>query len=101
MPRRACSKDANQDELAETFHRLGWQVIDTHEVAQYIPGFPDMLVVRWPWTLYVEVKTEGEDLNANERAFHQTLDAPVEVCRTVDDVLAVHEIWSRRGMIDA
>jgi len=91
MPRRACSKDANQDEIAQTFQRLGWQVIDTHEVAQYIPGFPDLLAARWPITLYVEVKMPGEMCTEAEKVFLGNLCVPWLVCRTIDDVIDAHQ----------
>jgi len=88
-PRRVCSVDANQGEIADAFRRLGWDVIDTHQVAQYIPGFPDLIVTCGDGTVMgVEIKGPGGALTADERGFalaHPDF-APV-VVRSVADVM--------------
>ena len=88
MPRRACSVDANQGEIADAFRRLGWDVIDTHQHAQFTPGFPDLLVILTGEVIGVEVKMPGGRLTPDEWRF--ALEHPlftIEVVRTVDDVL--------------
>ena len=87
-PRRACSIDANHGKIADAFRRLGWDVIDTHECAQYIGGFPDLIVIRGGDVLGIEVKAPGGRLTVDELAFAMAHPdwAPV-VVRTVDDVL--------------
>ena len=101
-PRRACSKDANQDEIADVFRRLGWDVIDTHQFAQFLPGWPDLVVIRGRlltpassgllvWgsvVLGIEIKAPGGRLTVDELAFAMAHPewAPI-VVRTVDDVV--------------
>jgi len=91
-PRRAARVDANQAEIVEAFRKCGWWVVLTHQVGQFLPGFPDLLCVppRKPCvTYFVEVKRPGEKLNANEQVFGATCPAPYLVVRTVEDVLSV------------
>ena len=87
-PRYACSVDANQAEIADAFRRLGWDVIDTHQCAQYVPGFPDLIVVRGAAVLPIEVKGPRGRLTVDELAFAMAHPewAP-RVVRTVDDVI--------------
>ena len=88
MPRRACKKDANQDEIADAFRRLGWDVIDTHEHAQYTPGWPDLVAIRPDAVVPIEVKNKRGRLTEDEEVFaalHPDW-APV-IVRTVDDVV--------------
>jgi len=88
MPRRACKKDANQDEIVDEFTARGWDVMDTHEHAQYTPGFPDLLAIRWGRAYPIEVKNGRGKLTEDERAFaalHPDW-APL-IVRTVDDVV--------------
>ena len=88
MPRRACSVDANQGEIADAFRRLGWDVIDTHQHAQFTPGFPDLIVICGDEVLGIEVKMPGGTYTKDEwmfRSVHQGWQ-PI-VVRTVDDVL--------------
>ena len=101
MPRFACKKDMNHDEIARAFLSIGWDVIDTYQVGQLVPGFPDLIVTRGasyetcemvvgchPVVLGIEVKGPGGRLTPDERMFaagHPDW-VPV-VVRTVDDVL--------------
>jgi len=92
MLRRACAVDGNQPEIADAFRRLGWDVIDTHACAQYVPGWPDLVVIKGQRVLGIEVKMPGERLTDKERLFallHPEW-APV-IVRTVDDVLRLTE----------
>jgi Holliday junction resolvase-like predicted endonuclease len=97
MPPRACRKDANHDEIANAFRRLGWQVFDTYQVAQYLPGWPDLVVCKRSTVVFVEVKAGKGELTPDERAFRYTLDAHYRVVRCVDDVLAVQAWWLGLG----
>ena len=87
-PRRACSVDANQGEIAAAFRRLGWDVIDTHAVGQLIPGFPDLIVISDQEDIPIEVKMPGARLTLAERWFAASHPywRPV-VVRSIDDVL--------------
>jgi hypothetical protein len=97
-PRRACRKDVNHDLIAETFRKAGCLVLDTHQVAQYIAGYPD-LDVRWgARSVLVEVKTADGTLTDDERAFAWTCMAyyvPCVVVRTEGQALALVETLKR------
>jgi len=88
MPRRACAKDTNQDDIADAYRKLGWDVIDAHEFAQYCPGFPDLVCSKHGQTLFVEVKTAKGKLTDDERRFHvEHPDMRIVIDRSVDDIL--------------
>lgn len=88
-PAYARRKDANHDEIAEAFRRLGWQWIDTYQHAAYTEGFPDGLVAKDGFIALVEVKGKRGRLTKAERAFHEGFQGKVWVIRSIDDVLRV------------
>ena len=42
---RRCKKDANHDLLVMWHRHLGWDIAETYQLGQYVPGFPDALGV--------------------------------------------------------
>jgi len=60
MPRRACKKDGNHDEIRDTLKALGWDVIESYQFAQYVPGFPDLIAFKRDRVVFVEIKTADE-----------------------------------------
>jgi hypothetical protein len=93
MPRRDCRKDANHDDVAGAFRQLGWQVLETYQVAQYLPGWSDLVVCKANVVVFVEVKAPGAQLTEDEDRFRQVLDAYYVVCRGLADVVALDEWW--------
>ena len=95
MTRRACRKDAQHDEIRDAFRSLGYHWIETYQVAQYQPGFPDGLACRRGRVLFVEIKAQGATLTADEARMRDTIVGYAEyiVVRSVDDVLA----WAPQG----
>ncbi len=90
MTRRVCSTDSNQSEIVDALRRLGWDVIDTHGCAQYVPGFPDLVAIRQGQVVGIEVKAPGGRLTVDELAFAMAHPEWVPVVvRTVEDVLAL------------
>jgi hypothetical protein len=75
--------DANQSDVVRALERAGFQVFDLSRVGG---GMPDLLVYR-PLTGYhvVEVKSPGGTLTPQQVRFHERV--PVEILRTVDDVV--------------
>jgi len=71
VPRRTCKVDANQEEIVKMLRSLGADVIPTHQVGQYIPGFPDLLIGYRGFCILLEVKDGKAKLTADEKAFHQ------------------------------
>jgi len=91
--RRACKKDANHDHLVSAHRQLGWAVLDTYQVAQYIPGFTDAVGCH-PYSgiiVFLEFKSEKGKLTKDEQAFHAAWPGPKEIERTVTDVMATHK----------
>lgn len=70
-PRYACKKDANHDEIANTFRVCGWPFLDTWQFAQYVPGFPDGLASGPNDTVLVEIKNGDVPLTPDEEEFHR------------------------------
>ena len=92
MPRTAAKKDANHDEIVEAFRRLGWYWKDTYQLGL---GFGDGVASR-PWVnVVVEIKADGGRLTKAEREFHTECPGPVEVVKSLDDVLRVNEKYAR------
>lgn len=91
-PRRDCKRDANHDEIADTFRRMGCMVIDTHQFAQYLPGYPDLDVRRGGRSVLVEVKADGGRLTPDEAAFAELCAGyrvQYEVVRTAEQAVAL------------
>jgi len=92
MPRLDAKKDANHDEIADTFRRCGWGWKDTYQLGL---GFGDGVACR-PWVnVIVECKADGGRLTRAEREFHQTWMGPLEIVGSIDDVLKVNEKYAR------
>jgi len=87
--RRACRKDSHHDELSDAARRLGWYVVDTYQVAQYIPGWPDAVWAKRGRTVLVEYKTARGQLTQDEALFAATWPGEWVVVRCVDDVVRV------------
>jgi hypothetical protein len=85
---------------------LGADVVETWQVAQYIPGFPDALALFRGQVIAVEIKMPGEKLTKDEATFallHRDL-AP-NVVENADDcraLLARYGLsWSEDGRKEA
>jgi len=86
-------KDANHNEIASAFRSLGWSVVDMSNVGN---GVPDLCVGGYhpgegrKVTVWVEVKTQKGKLRECQDAFAQSWRGrPMEVARTVDDVMRI------------
>jgi len=96
MPRRACRKDANHDEIANAFRKLGWYWKDTYKAGPVIPGFFDGIAILWGHVLGVEVKSATGKLTDEEETFHAEYPGMKAIIRSVDDVIAVNGWWRER-----
>lgn len=95
-PRLAARKDANHNEIADTFRRLGWSVLDIYQ----LPGTADILVARRGVTIMVEIKDGSKPpskrrLTESEREFAETWEGMHVVVETEDDVIRLHEAISQ------
>lgn len=86
-------KDANHDEIARAFRALGWSVVDMSNVGN---GVPDLCVGGYHpgeqrhVTVWVEVKTASGKLRDCQEAFALAWKGrPMEVARTLDDVMRI------------
>jgi hypothetical protein len=87
---RAKKVDENQAEIVAEFRRLGWEVIDTHELGK---GFPDVIVVRDKWgesgifSIYlVEIKNGNAPYSPSEKEFMAKYPGLVTTVRSIEDV---------------
>jgi len=75
------------------WHRhLGWDIVETYQLGQFQRGFPDA-IGRHPISgtiVFLEFKSPGGNLNKAERQFHALWHGPIEIERTVTDVMSVH-----------
>ncbi len=97
---RRCSVDANHAEMMAALRKLGADVVDTHWLGRFVPGFPDLAVCHRSRTWFVEVKMPGEDLNANELRFwavHQDI-MPLRLVRCVEDCVQLVEEGCEHGL---
>jgi hypothetical protein len=89
---RAKKVDVNQAEIVAEFRRLGWEVIDTHELGK---GFPDILITfhwdskvgysRWE-TILVEIKNGNTPYSKAEVEFMEKYPGLVTTVRSIEDV---------------
>ena len=97
--RRACRKDAAHDELIMWHRNLGWAVLETYQLAQGQPGFPDFIA----WhpvsgaVVFVEVKDEKAKLTEAEQKWRLCWPGHYEIERTVTDVLSNHKKYMAGG----
>lgn len=90
MTRRACRKDANHDALCDALRRLGFDVIETWQVGQVLPGFPDALALKPGRVVWCEIKGARGRLTLDEAAFRSAhADAEYIILKTVDDCAAL------------
>ena len=90
---RRCRKDAVHDELVQWHRHLGWDIAETYQLGQYVPGFPDALGVHpiSHVTVLLEFKSPDGKLTKAEKWFHAFWRGPIEIERTVTDVMATHK----------
>lgn len=90
---RRCKKDAVHDELVMWHRHLGWDVVETYQLGQYVSGFPDA-IGRHPVSgriVFFEFKSPRGKLTKDEERFHALWPGPIEIERTVADVMATHK----------
>ena len=92
-PRYACRKDQNHDEIVQALRVMGWGVIETYQVAQLIPGFPDAMACRDGVAIGVEIKSAKGTLTKDERDFALAHDWGIVIVRSVEDC---QELTERR-----
>ena len=53
--------------VEQTFRLAGWLVFHTRDSRRSEPGFPDIVAVKAPWVVFVELKVSGEKVKARPR----------------------------------
>lgn len=71
--------EAQWQELVVDFARLhGWRHYHTHDSRRSAAGFPDLVLVRGPELLFVELKSEKGRITPQQRQWLEALDAVTE-----------------------
>lgn len=78
--------DENQDEIVTSLRMVGASVKCIHMVGA---GCPDILVGFRGRNYLFEIKTEGGQLRANQRRWHEGWHGQVAVIRSIEQALAV------------
>jgi hypothetical protein len=78
--------DANHGELKGYFERMGCSVLDLFRVGQ---GCPDMLVALHGFSVLVEAKVKGGELNPDQTRFHREWKGEICQATTLDDCLRI------------
>ena len=95
MPRHACRKDANHDEVASEFERLGCVTLDCSRYE----GFVDLMVWRHQPRL-VEVKTKTGKLRKSQRDLAKIWPGPIHVVRSRIEAMALVQHWDKEAEKD-
>jgi hypothetical protein len=86
---RAKKVDVNQAEIVAEFRRLGWEVIDTHELGK---GFPDIIaynITQHPslaLSAFIEIKNGNAGYTDSEIKFMKNHPYLVTTVRSIEDV---------------
>ena len=73
---RARRQDANAAEIISALRKVGVEVYDMGRTAQFLAGFPDLLVVVAGRMHLIEVKTEKGRLTEDQEHFHESWAGP-------------------------
>ena len=88
-------RDANHDEVADVWRRTGWTVLDTSAVgSNAYAGFSDLVCIRWPVMLFVEIKAGKAKLTQAEWEFRELVGSPPYViCHSADEAVEQSREW--------
>ncbi len=62
-----------QAQVVQLARLTGWRCYHTHDSRRSAPGFPDLLLVRPPRCLFVELKTTAGRLRPEQRSWLEAL----------------------------
>jgi Holliday junction resolvase len=69
MPALAITEKQFQAELVELLERFGWRTYHTFDSRRSAAGFPDLIAVKGPRLLAIEVKSEAGVVSLDQRAW--------------------------------
>lgn len=84
-------RDNNHSEIKAAFEQAGCSVAD---LSQAGGGVPDLLVSLANKNHLVEVKIPKGGILNSQRVFARRWNAPVYICRSVDNVVTLVEFWT-------
>jgi hypothetical protein len=85
---RARRQDSNSAAIVKALRKIGVQVYDTGRMAQFIPGFPDLLVVGVGQVHLLEIKTENGELTKDQIDFHaEWRGPPIIIVRSPEEAV--------------
>ena len=88
--RLAARKDDNHTEISNAFERLGWSVLDIHQ----IPNCADILVGKWKLSIVIEIKDGSkppskQKLTTGEMAFRDRWRGDYRIVTCIQDVIDI------------
>lgn len=101
--RRMAERDWQQ-QIVDAATRFGWRHYHTHDSRRSTAGFPDLVLVRPPDLLFVEVKTDAGRVTGAQKDWLADLDrvgAEVHVWRPKDASAVWARLSARRGATPA
>ena len=88
--RLAARKDDNHNEISNAFERLGWSVLDIHQ----IPNCADILIGKWKCSIIIEIKDglkppSKQKLTHGEMAFKDRWKGDYRIVTCIKDVINI------------
>ena len=78
-PRWPVNEAALLNAVRELAHLYRWRTYHTYDSRRSEPGFPDLVLIRPPRLLFVELKSSGRSPTALQRAWLDALDEVTDV----------------------
>ena len=88
--RLAARKDDNHSEISNAFERLGWSVLDIHQ----IPNCADIIVGKWKRSIVIEIKDGSkppskQKLTQGEISFRDRWRGDYRIVKRIQDVIDI------------
>ena len=95
--KRAARTDANHKEISIAFERLGWSVLDIHQ----IPNSADILVGKWLHNIVIEIKDGSKPpskrkLTPGEIKFKDRWRGDYRIVTCMQDVLDIDQEYKNK-----
>lgn len=95
--RRSARTDDNHDEIVKAFRRLGWSVLDIHQ----IPNSADIIVGKWLHSIVIEIKDGSkppskQNLTDGEIVFKSSWNGDYRIIKSIDDVIELDAEYKKK-----
>ena len=97
--KRAARTDANHQEISVAFERIGWSVLDIHQ----IPNSADILVGKWLHCIVIEIKDGSKPpskrkLTPGEIGFRDRWKGDYRIVTCLQDVLDIDQEYKNKTL---